>query len=222
MVCRISPFTKRKINQKPASKNLGHFLGFREPEHIKKFYTAGIAARRLLPSCEATTRAGARCKLLPIRGSNCCLWHTRGKVAVHSNTLLLEAARERIQKGGAQLMVYRAHKTIARIQRDELHRQWKIDPRIPGSTLELDAETETHVYDWLFKNYHINLIGQNTYTPRCIDRLRWAAYRVLRRGDEATPEFLEQAARRVRSAIADDEKFWTMWRRWEEISGDAP
>lgn len=192
---------------------LGQHLGSRDEAHIQRWVAAQIEGRRNKPKCEAIAAGtGQRCRLLPLRGSTCCLRHSRGKQLDAAGRILAAEAIDFIENGGSPVQVYRAQRTLARIARRNLHQLWKSDPRIEGSTLALDDHTESKVTAWLNQRF-IDLdkpLPNSTRlaTPRCVDRIRWAAYRVIRRGNAASEDFLRRANRRIALAMQDDQIFW--------------
>jgi hypothetical protein len=103
---------------------------------------------------------------------------------------------------------------MARIGRAEVYRQWKVDPRCPEiDLLQLSPKDEKAVADWLLLNHQISLDKplpgtDRLPTPRCRDRLRYAAWRVIQRGTVVTPDFVMRAGYRVTNALLDDAKFW--------------
>ena len=212
----ISPdFTKKTVNGRSLNGwQLGHHLGSRDRAHIHRWTSAGVRAREALPKCEAIAAGtGQRCRLLPLRGSTCCLRHSRGKQLDTAGRALAASALDIVENGGSPVQTHRATRTLARIARRNLHQLWKIDPRINGSTLALDDHAERKVAAWLKTNHGVDLDrplpnSSEPPTPRCADRMRWAAYRVLRRGHAASNDFRNRAKRRVELAIADDLKFW--------------
>jgi hypothetical protein len=94
--------------------------------------------------------------------------------------------------------------TLAVIARRQLHRAWKLDPTLPGTTLVLPDHDEKRVRRWLQDEHGIDLAETMHATghhlsARCVDRLRWAA--ALRLSQRVT----ETSARnRVAAALRDD------------------
>jgi hypothetical protein len=202
--------------------NLGNHLGSRHPAHIARWVQAGVAARRAMPKCEGIAKqTGARCRHIPLAGKRFCIHHIRGAEA-HAADLEKEQRNAKIlAEGDIPINEERARKSMARIARRRTHRAWRIDPRAPNiSTLEICKLDEQRVRAWLIDFCSVDLDKplhglDREATARCRDRLRWAAWRVLRRGKNASDDFVAAARLRVAAAIRDDLRFWEMWDRLE-------
>jgi hypothetical protein len=102
-----------------------------------------------------------------------------------------------------------AEATLRAIARRQLHRAWKIDPSLPGSTLSLSAHDEARVIEWLRDTHNVDLEHHplhdngHPFSARCIDRLRWGAALSLTGRLDA-----EGGRRRVVVALRDDLKWW--------------
>jgi hypothetical protein len=102
----------------------------------------------------------------------------------------------------------RAQRALAAIARRGLHRAWKLDPTLPGSTLVLSDGDEARVLAWLEVEHGI-VLGTTEHeggwpvSYRCIDRLRWAA--ALKLTERITTE---SALLRVKAAMRDDVAWW--------------
>jgi hypothetical protein len=82
--------------------------------------------------------------------------------------------------------------------------------------LQLDETLSRRVEAWLVTHCAIDLTtplpGSNRLaTPRATDRMRWAAYRALRRGAALSDDFMTRAKMRVDTALRDDLRFWEKW-----------
>jgi hypothetical protein len=148
-------------------------------------------------------------------------------MAEDANRIMQAEAIDILQNGGSPLQTRRAHNTLARIARREVHKLWKSDPRAPNiSTLEICELDEQRVRAWLIDACGVDLdkplpgVGREA-TARCRDRLRWAAWRVLRRGKNASDDFVAAARLRVAAAIRDDLRFWEKWDRLGMEMNDA-
>jgi hypothetical protein len=207
--------------------NLGGALGSRDPAHLRRWYAAMNAGKRAAPQCEAIANAtGQRCQSCARRGQRFCFHHLRGKDAAAADIALIN--RNLAVLANPNLRGYsrrRAEYSMARIARAEIYRVWKIDPRAPAiDLLVLSAADEQRVADWLREQHAVdlnkNLPGSDKPpTARCRDRLRWAGWRVLARGDLVTPEFLAAARRRVVLALRDDAKFWRKLEKLDQEPG---
>lgn len=204
--------------------NLRDHLGSRHPAHIHRWVQAGVAARRLMPKCEAIAKkTGVRCAHIPVAGRRFCFHHICGAEAREVDLAMEQRNAEILQKGSIPVIEERARKSMARIARRRVHRTWRIDPRAPNvSTLEICELDEQRVRAWLIGLCGVNLdkplpgVGCEA-TARCRDRLRWAAWRVLRRGKNASDDFISAARLRVAAAIRDDQRFWE---KWDRLGGD--
>jgi hypothetical protein len=111
-----------------------------------------------------------------------------------------------------------AEAALAAIARRQTQRAWKLDPRLPGSTVpHLNARDAGRVERWLAER---NLGGGRPLqatgrppTPRCWDRMTWTAILAIGgRIDE------QGARRRLELAMKDEVAFWM---RFERRGGDA-
>jgi hypothetical protein len=101
-----------------------------------------------------------------------------------------------------------AEAALAAIARRRQHRAWKLDPRLPGSTVpHLSVRDAARVERWLAER---NLRGGRRLqatgrppTPRCWDRMMWTAILGIGgRIDEGG------ARRRLELAVKDEVAFW--------------
>lgn len=168
--------------------------------------------RRRAPKCAAIAGTTGRPCLQPrLTGSDKCRHHLRGKARDALDRVRLAAAVRKLKTTTNSIERRDAETTIRNIERRQLHRAWKLDPTLPGSTLALSADDEKRVRDWLREHHHIDLYnvemagGEGRYmTPHCVDRLRWAAVMALAQRMDA-----ETARRRVVAALRDDGMFWS-------------
>lgn len=198
------------------AKNLGKHFASRDPQHIARWVNAQLAGRARAPKCEAVSRTtGVKCCRVVLRGGRFCFAHARGEHAVNADRELAERNHFILfetRSTGKQRR--KAALSMRRIARAEVYRQWKLDPRFPEvDLLQLSETDETRVADWLWRHHQIrlseNLPGtERPPTARARDRLRYAAWRVIARGDAVDPDFVKRAGYRVINALRDDAKFW--------------
>lgn len=164
------------------------------------------------PKCGAMTRAKTPCELARLPSADRCHHHLRGAARDEVDAARLLRAQKLLSRTTNARHIANANSTIAAVTRRQLHRAWKIDPTLPGSTLTLPDHDEARVSKWLMDTHQIDLdqepqpMHANTGQPitaRCIDRLRWVATLYLSGRMDA-----ERAARRVFVAVRDDLKFW--------------
>lgn len=160
------------------------------------------------PKCCAKTRAGTPCQRTRMRGGEHCYLHLHGSArdAIDLKRAVIAEKRARSTNTRNREMGWAALRNIARRQ---LHRAWKKDPTIAGTTLTLDDRDEARVRRWLSDTHRVDLehhpLHANGYpiTARAIDRLRWAGTLAL------TKRITTQAAeRRVFLALRDDLRYW--------------
>lgn len=177
---------------------------------VPEWHAAMRAGRDRAPKCGAKTRAGTPCARLPIPGTPHCYLHLHGKARDVADLKRKAIAEKRARSTNA-LLREEGLATLRTVQRRQLHRAWKLDPTIPGSTLTLTEADEARVRQWLRDTHHIDLdqephpvhaTGQ-PITARATDRLRWAGTLHLAGRMDA-----EGAARRVFVAMRDDRAFW--------------
>jgi hypothetical protein len=193
---------------------------------MRRWLEACLEGRRNSPfRCEAITNAGTRCRRIPPRGFKCCHVHVRG-----AERLRHEALQERnnlhvLSRGSNKFLHERARNCLATIARKRFHRAWTQDPRTPGQTIVFaNPHDRERCLEWLRVNCCVNRVEDvlpetgRPPTPRCVDRMLWAAWRCIRRGGAVDEEFHAQAVKRVRIAIKDDATFW---RRWDAAAASA-
>jgi hypothetical protein len=162
------------------------------------------------PKCGAKTRAGTPCQRLPIPGTPHCYLHLRG-AARDAADQMRKTTAEKMVRSTNTIMREKGLATLRGIARRQLHKAWKLDPTLPGSTLTLPDRDEARVRAWLRDHHHINLDQKpcalhsngQPITARAIDRLRWAGTLYLSSRMDA-----ERATRRVFVAMRDDLRFW--------------
>ena len=182
------------------SGNLGEHFASRDPAHIARWLEA-MAAGRARRQCVAIARSsGERCHRHSLKFSDRCAIHCVGaeRIAVDEKRLKwLE--RRRLKNFNADQKV-RIEASIARIGRRRLRWAWsRMDPTIPGSTIDLEPRDLDLVHHWL---RHQAGVDPDALTARALDRCRWAAALFLaRRSTEAT------ALRSVRIAMRDEERW---------------
>lgn len=192
----------------------GH-LGSREPEHISRWHNALRAGFRAMPRCEGVTKNGARCQAAPTKGFYLCRWHLRG--TPHQARAELELERRYnhiIALGAPRQTVERAKSRLAALGRKRLHRSWKSDPMIAAATIVFEREEDRlRAVKWLLNETGVDISKPlretgRMATPRCLDRLLWASWRVVRGRNEVSEQFLANAHNRVKAAIRDDVRFF--------------
>ena len=142
-----------------------------------------------------------------------CQGRARDKIdAARVGRLLREAQSENVIRRAE------AEAALAAIARRRTQRAWKLDPRLPGSTVpQLNARDAGRVERWLAERaLRVGCPLRTTgtlATPRCWDRMTWAAILVIGgRIDE------QGARRRLELALKDEIVFW---KRLEERGGEA-
>ena len=123
--------------------NLGSYEGLRDPAHLARWLTALTEGKNRLPRCVGTTKLGRKCKHIAMIGSDRCCFHLVG--AERDRVDQIRIARYRrlsrlsdIGERGRE----KARTALAHIERRRLHRAWKLDPTIPGTTLVLNPHHE--------------------------------------------------------------------------------
>lgn len=207
------------------AQNLGKWLGSKDPAHIARWVAAQLAGRRAAPRCQAISKGtGQTCRSICRRGQMYCQRHGRGTAAVSADARKETDNAKVLASGTGGVERARAVRSMERIARHRIYRLWRLDPRGPEiDLLELSPGEEQRVAAWLWDNHTIALDkplpGTDKHaTARCRDRLRQAAFRVLRRGNAVSQDFLTAAHRRVVLALRDDAKFW---RKWEALGADT-
>ena len=181
-------------------------LKARAPEWLKAMWEG----TRRAPGCVAIAgTTGRLCRQPRLPGSDKCRHHLRGKKRDAVDAARLARAVRKLQTTTNGVFRRNAVNVIRNVERRRLHRAWKVDPRLPGSTLSLSAGMK-RIRAWLREEHHVDLdkaettcAGDRYMTPRCIDRLRWGAVLAVTKRIDA-----EAARRRVMVALRDDAKFW--------------
>jgi hypothetical protein len=192
------------------------------PFALARWAEALAAGRARAPRCERILRNGQQCRGIPMRearklGVNLCRWHCRGRLRDQ-----VDARREprlhALAASDNDILRSRAERALACLARRRTNRAWKLDPRMPGSTVpHLSARDAGRVERWLAeRNLGAGCALQATGrppTPRCWDRMMWTAILAIGgRIDEGG------AKRRLELAVKDEVAFWT---RLEERDGEA-
>jgi hypothetical protein len=177
-----------------------------------------------MPKCSGIKNDGAQCTHPPLRGFDKCRHHLRGVERDKSDCEREQRYLKTLELGDIPLTELRARRGLASIARRRFHKLWIQDPRIEGETITFALpQDHQRALQWLIDNCCIDvskpLPGTTRIaTPRCLDRLLWVAWRVVRSEDKVSDQFIENAKRRVAQAIRDDMKFW---KRWDAAGGDA-
>jgi hypothetical protein len=192
------------------------------PFALARWAEAMAVGRARAQRCERILRNGQQCRGIAMREArkmsvNLCRWHCLGKVRDQ-----VDARREprlhALADSDNDILRSRAERALACIARRKTNRAWKLDPRLPGSTVpHLSGRDSARVERWLAER---NLCDARPLqatgrppTPRCWDRMTWAAILAIGgRIDE------DGARRRLELAVTDEVAFW---RRLEERNGDV-
>ena len=183
----------------------------RAPEWLAAMW----AGRDAAPKCGVSTKSGGACSKTRMRGSDRCSLHLH---AAQRDIVDVQRAKraEKMARSTNKQRREAGERALAVIARRKLHRAWKLDANLPGSTLVLGEGDEERVLSWLEVEHGI-VLGTTEHdggwplSYRCIDRLRWAA--ALRLTGRITDE---SARLRVKAALRDD----LAWRR--RFHGVAP
>jgi hypothetical protein len=182
------------------------------PFALARWAEALAAGRARAPRCERILRNGQQCRGFPMRearkmGVLLCRWHCRGRVRD-----TVDARREprlrALANSDNDILRSRAERSLACIARRKTSRAWKLDPRLPGSTVpHLSDRDAARVERWLAeRNLRHGCALQATGrppAPRCWDRMTWAAILAIGgRIDE------HGAKRRLELAVKDEAAFW--------------
>jgi hypothetical protein len=214
------------------SARLGPYLGWRGVDFdqmMRRWSSAGVAARRAGPKCEAVSNStGQCCQASPVRGSCYCVAHNRGSFVKVSEDLLLAAHRKTLSYGDIPSRETRARAGLAKIAKSQLQRLWgfKADGNAlaPGSTLSLEPPHEAEVREWLRTACGVDLDAGcdpetgREFTPRFIDRTRNSAWRVVKRRNSHDPEFESLIRGRIANMLKS-ERDW--WEKYDRLGGDV-
>lgn len=202
----------------------GHGLACREPWHIQRWVNAGLSARRSMLKCTGVKYDGERCTHPPLRGFDKCRHHLRGAERDASDREREARYLKILAEGDIPITERRARRGLAAIARRRFNKMWDLDPRIKGETIIFANEQDRQrTIQWLIDHCDIDLskpllITNRMATPRCVDRMLWAAWRVVRGRSYATDDFIAGAKRNVERTIKAEIKFW---KKWDEAEGDA-
>jgi hypothetical protein len=206
----------------PATARLPSREDSLSPFALARWAEAMAAGRARAARCKRILRNGQQCMGIPMRearklGVNLCRWHCRGRLRDQ-----VDARRQprlhRLAHSDNDILRSRAERALACIARRRTNRAWKLDPRLPGSTVpHLSDRDAARVERWLLeRNLRHGRPLQATGrppTPRCWDRMTWAAILAIGgRIDE------NGARRRLELAVKDEAAFW---KRLEERGGDV-
>lgn len=143
----------------------GQRNGFRSDDQERNFRTANERVRRGgpdAPICGARTRTGSACQCVPILGSGRCIRHCGRTVAREYR----ERQRRDYQAG--RLSHEDWSRAEAKRAANRLHYQWKKDPWMPGTTIDLgDSEHAFRVETGLGSH------SLHAVPPAVLDFLRW-------------------------------------------------
>jgi hypothetical protein len=191
------------------------------PFALARWAEALAAGRAHAQRCQRILRNGQQCRGIPMRearkiGVNLCRWHCRGRLRDQ-----VDARREprlrALANSDNDILRSRAERALACIARRKTNRAWKLDPRLPGSTVpHLSDRDAARVERWLLERNlsearPLQATGRPP-APRCWDRMIWAAILAISgRIDE------QGARRRLELAVKDETAFW---KRLEDSGGD--
>jgi hypothetical protein len=122
-----------------------------------------------------------------------------------------------LEQGDIPLTEQRARRGLASIARRRFNKIWDLDPRIEGETISFsNDEDRQRTIQWLIDHCDVDLSkplpGTNRLaTPRCIDRMLWAAWRVARSQYHVSDQTIERAKHHAARAIRAEIKFWKNW-----------
>ena len=180
--------------------HLGEHFASRDRYHLGRWRAAlmaGLAQKR----CNAIARStGLRCRGIPLKFSTKCRCHCLGseRIAVDANRLSwLERQLPRTTNADARANI---EARIARIERRRLRWVWRRNPWVPGRTIDLAPRDEDRVLTWLREAAKVD--DPDALSPRCYDRLCWAALCLAKRTTEET------GLRSVQTALKDEHR-WT-------------
>ncbi len=174
---------------------------------VPEWHAAMRAGHAAAPRCTATNRNGQPCQRERMRGAHKCAAHLKGAARDAIDLARLKRARAALSSSNTRKRS-EAERAIQVIERRRLHRLWKLDPTLSGTTLELPAHDEQRVLDWLLTTHGVDLHNYRHDTghhlsARAVDRLRWGAVMTLGRRITA-----EDGRRRVVAALRDDRAWW--------------
>jgi hypothetical protein len=182
------------------------------PFALARWAEAMAEGRAHAVRCEHILRNGQQCRGIAMRearklGVNLCRLHCLGRVRDQVDDRR-EPRLHRLANSDNDILRSRAERALACLARRRTNRAWKLDPRLPGSTVpHLNAADAVRVERWLVER---NLCDSRPLqaterrpTPRCWDRMTWAAILAIGgRIDE------QGARRRLELALKDEVAFW--------------
>jgi hypothetical protein len=197
----------------PAFARLPSLEELRSPFALERWRKAMADGYAKAPRCKHIRRNGFQCSRPAMREArrlglpSLCPSHCKGRARDK-----IDADREkRLLREAQSLNAIRrseAEASLAAIARRRMHRGWLIDPRIPGSTVpHLNVRDSERVQRWfLARNLRDDRplpATRRPPTPRCWDRLTWAAILAIggRIGERG-------ASLRLASALSDEVVFW--------------
>ena len=186
------------VSKKPnKGQYLAEHFASRDAAHLARWFGA-MNAGRARRQCSATAKTGAQCRNTALKFADKCQLHCHGRERDFADEKRLPWLRNIALKFPGKRR--QAELSIERIFVRRLHRAWKLNPELPGSTLGLSASDEIRVERWLIER-DIYLAGGRR-TAQCRDRLRWAAFLSLggKLDDLA-------ARRRIEGALRDEERW---------------
>jgi hypothetical protein len=136
-----------------------------------------------------------------LRFSKKCRAHCKGRERDGVDELRLQWLERNLLRNWNARTRANIESRIAKIYRRRLHRVWLTRPAIEGSTLELSERDDLRVANWLREVQAVD-VESDEHTPRCRDRLRWAAVLFLSGRRDG-----ETVRRRIVSALRDDQKW---------------
>jgi hypothetical protein len=178
-------------------QHLGDHLGARDAAHLARWRVA-LAAGLAKQQCVATSRrSGQPCRGTPLKYSDKCRCHCLGAERIEVDARRLPWLQRQLRRTGNADARTNIELRIARIERRRLRWAWRRNPFVPGKTIDLAPRDEERVRAWLRETTRVD--DPDALSPRCYDRLSWAAALCLSMRTTAGT-----AVRSVRTALRDE------------------
>jgi hypothetical protein len=181
------------------------YLGCTDKAHLQRWSKEQIEGRNRMPRCAALTRERRPCRHFALPGTPRCNHHLVGRERDRYDVARIPRLTAILDRK-ASVEAERASRALAAIRRRQLHRAWKIDPTLPGSTIPvLSAADADRVSRWIAErgldlDGPLPISGQPA-TARARDRLLWVA--ILDLGGR-----LDHPDQRIRAALQDDAEWF--------------
>jgi hypothetical protein len=177
-----------------------------------------------MSKCIGVKFDGEQCTHPPLRGFKKCRHHLRGAERDASDREREARYLKILAQGDIPITERRAYRGLAAIARRRFNKIWDIDPRIEGETISFSNEEDRQrTIQWLIDHCDIDLskplpCTKRGATPRCIDRMLWAAWRVVRARSLASDQSIARGKHHAARAMRAEIKFW---KKWDAAGGDA-